>query len=77
MVNLVLPTFFSPTGVVNTSFPLSDQPVFGEWFIFVEVQGHTYNKSFEVQKYGENLHMHIKLISKIRGHLITLSAVVE
>lgn len=37
------------------SFPLSDQPVFGEWFIFVEVQGHTYNKSFEVQKYGETL----------------------
>lgn len=35
------------------SFPLSDQPVFGEWFIFVEVQGHTHNKSFEVQKYGE------------------------
>lgn len=39
------------------SFPLSDQPVFGEWFIFVEVQGHTYNKSFEVQKYGEDLHI--------------------
>lgn len=38
-------------GVVNMSFPLSDQPVFGEWFIFVEVQGHTYNKSIEVQKY--------------------------
>lgn len=38
------------------SFPLSDQPVFGEWFIFVEVQGHTYNKSFEVQKYGEAQH---------------------
>ncbi|XP_024909513.1 C3 and PZP-like alpha-2-macroglobulin domain-containing protein 8 isoform X2 [Cynoglossus semilaevis] len=38
-------------GVVNTSFPLSDQPVFGEWLIFVDVQGHTYNKSFEVQKY--------------------------
>uniref|UniRef100_A0A3Q3KEX6 C3 and PZP like alpha-2-macroglobulin domain containing 8 n=1 Tax=Monopterus albus TaxID=43700 RepID=A0A3Q3KEX6_MONAL len=38
-------------GVVNMSFPLSDQPVFGEWFIFVEVQGYTYNKSFEVQKY--------------------------
>lgn len=35
------------------SFPLSDQPVFGEWLIFVDVQGHTYNKSFEVQKYGE------------------------
>ncbi|XP_056132926.1 C3 and PZP-like alpha-2-macroglobulin domain-containing protein 8 [Lampris incognitus] len=38
-------------GVVNMSFPLSDQPVFGEWFIFVEMQGHTYNKSFEVQTY--------------------------
>lgn len=35
------------------SFPLSDQPVFGEWLIFAEMQGHTYNKSFEVQKYGE------------------------
>lgn len=42
-----------PVGVVNMSFPLSDQPVFGEWLIFVEVQGHTYNKSFEVQKYGK------------------------
>jgi len=39
------------------SFPLSDQPVFGEWFIFVEEQGHTYNKSFEVQKYGETPHV--------------------
>ncbi|XP_065102652.1 C3 and PZP-like alpha-2-macroglobulin domain-containing protein 8 [Paramisgurnus dabryanus] len=38
-------------GIVNMSFPLSDQPVFGEWFAFVEMQGHTYNKSFEVQKY--------------------------
>ncbi|XP_060089087.1 C3 and PZP-like alpha-2-macroglobulin domain-containing protein 8 [Heteronotia binoei] len=38
-------------GVLNMSFPLSDQPVFGEWFIFAEMQGHTYNKSFEVQKY--------------------------
>ncbi|XP_048833102.1 C3 and PZP-like alpha-2-macroglobulin domain-containing protein 8 isoform X1 [Brienomyrus brachyistius] len=38
-------------GIVNMSFPLSDQPVFGEWLIFVEMQGHTYNKSFEVQKY--------------------------
>ncbi|CAN9500475.1 unnamed protein product [Ophioblennius macclurei] len=38
-------------GVVNMSLPLSDQPLFGEWLIFVEVQGHTYNKSFEVQKY--------------------------
>ncbi|XP_051549354.1 C3 and PZP-like alpha-2-macroglobulin domain-containing protein 8 isoform X2 [Myxocyprinus asiaticus] len=38
-------------GIVNMSFPLSDQPVFGEWFVFVEMQGHTYNKSFDVQKY--------------------------
>uniref|UniRef100_A0A3Q0S2G7 C3 and PZP like alpha-2-macroglobulin domain containing 8 n=1 Tax=Amphilophus citrinellus TaxID=61819 RepID=A0A3Q0S2G7_AMPCI len=43
--------FLSPVGVVNMSFPLSDQPVLGDWFVFVEVQGHTYNKSFEVQKY--------------------------
>lgn len=40
-------------GIVNMSFPLSDQPVFGEWLVFVEMQGHTYNKSFEVQKYGK------------------------
>uniref|UniRef100_A0A8C3D5K4 C3 and PZP like alpha-2-macroglobulin domain containing 8 n=1 Tax=Corvus moneduloides TaxID=1196302 RepID=A0A8C3D5K4_CORMO len=38
-------------GIVNMTFPLSDQPVFGEWLIFAEMQGHTYNKSFEVQKY--------------------------
>ncbi|XP_034149711.1 C3 and PZP-like alpha-2-macroglobulin domain-containing protein 8 isoform X3 [Esox lucius] len=38
-------------GIVNMSFPLSDQPVFGEWLVFVEMQGHTYNTSFEVQKY--------------------------
>ncbi|XP_018112272.1 C3 and PZP-like alpha-2-macroglobulin domain-containing protein 8 [Xenopus laevis] len=38
-------------GVVNMSFPLSDQPVFGEWLIFAETQGHAYNKSFSVQKY--------------------------
>lgn len=43
-----------PVGVVNVSFPLSDQPVFGEWFVFAEVQGYTYNKSFEVQKYGKD-----------------------
>ncbi len=49
--------FLCPIGIVNMTFPLSDQPVFGEWFIFVEVQGHTYNKSFEVQKYGKALHM--------------------
>jgi hypothetical protein len=35
------------------SFPLSDQPVLGEWFISVELQGHISNKSFEVQKYGK------------------------
>uniref|UniRef100_A0A3Q2EDE8 Macroglobulin domain-containing protein n=1 Tax=Cyprinodon variegatus TaxID=28743 RepID=A0A3Q2EDE8_CYPVA len=45
-------SLFPPiTGIVNMSFPLSDQPVFGEWLVFVEVQGQTYNKSFEVQKY--------------------------
>ncbi|XP_073757042.1 C3 and PZP-like alpha-2-macroglobulin domain-containing protein 8 isoform X5 [Callorhinus ursinus] len=38
-------------GVANMTFPLSDQPVLGEWFIFVQAQGHVYNKSFEVQKY--------------------------
>nr|XP_033811133.1 C3 and PZP-like alpha-2-macroglobulin domain-containing protein 8 isoform X1 [Geotrypetes seraphini] len=38
-------------GILNVSFPLSDQPVFGEWLILAETQGHTYNKSFEVQKY--------------------------
>lgn len=41
------------------SFPLSDQPVFGEWLVFVEMQGHTYNKSFEVQKYGKHLFIDI------------------
>lgn len=50
------------------SFPLSDQPVFGEWFIFVDVQGHTYNKSFEVQKYGEH---HFKEEKKNPKALIT------
>lgn len=53
-------TFLCPLGVVNMSFPLSDQPVFGEWFIFVEAQGHTYNVSFEVQKYGEAMHIQYK-----------------
>ncbi|KAJ1060441.1 hypothetical protein K5549_013036 [Capra hircus] len=31
--------------------PTSEKPVLGEWFIFVEMQGHVYNRSFEVQKY--------------------------
>ena len=44
---------FPFSGIVNMTFPLSDQPVFGEWLIFAEMQGHTYNKSFEVQKYGK------------------------
>ncbi|KAG8454856.1 hypothetical protein GDO86_001179 [Hymenochirus boettgeri] len=38
-------------GIVNMSFPLSDQPLFGDWLIFAETQGHTFNKSFSVQKY--------------------------
>ncbi|EPY88453.1 C3 and PZP-like, alpha-2-macroglobulin domain containing 8-like protein [Camelus ferus] len=42
---------FLHPGITNMTFPLSDQPVLGEWFIFVEMQGHVYNKSFEVQKY--------------------------
>ena len=40
-------------GIINTSFPLSDQPMLGEWSVYAEVQGHTYNKTFEVQKYGK------------------------
>lgn len=64
----VLTTFLCLIGVVNMSFPLSDQPVFGEWFIFVEVQGHTYNKSFEVQKYGEAQHIQ----GSCAQHLIAL-----
>ncbi|CAK8682027.1 unnamed protein product [Clavelina lepadiformis] len=38
-------------GVVNISFPLSDQPILGEWKIFAEVQGYSYNTTFEIQKY--------------------------
>ncbi|XP_068090260.1 C3 and PZP-like alpha-2-macroglobulin domain-containing protein 8 [Hyperolius riggenbachi] len=38
-------------GILNMSFPLSDQPLFGEWWIFAEVQSHVFNKSFSVQKY--------------------------
>ncbi|XP_013402650.1 C3 and PZP-like alpha-2-macroglobulin domain-containing protein 8 [Lingula anatina] len=38
-------------GLVNTSFPLSDQPTLGKWTIFAEVQGVKYNRTFEVQKY--------------------------
>ncbi|XP_078666355.1 C3 and PZP-like alpha-2-macroglobulin domain-containing protein 8 isoform X2 [Branchiostoma floridae x Branchiostoma belcheri] len=38
-------------GVVNMSFPISDQPILGDWTIFVEVQGQMYNKTFSIQKY--------------------------
>ncbi|XP_078578004.1 C3 and PZP-like alpha-2-macroglobulin domain-containing protein 8 [Branchiostoma floridae x Branchiostoma japonicum] len=38
-------------GVVNMSFPISDQPILGDWTIFVEVQRQTYNKTFSIQKY--------------------------
>ncbi|XP_077993522.1 C3 and PZP-like alpha-2-macroglobulin domain-containing protein 8 [Glandiceps talaboti] len=38
-------------GIVNMSFPISDQPVLGEWMVFVESGGITYNKTFEIQKY--------------------------
>lgn len=30
----------------------------GEWAIYAEVQGHTYNKTFEVKKYGKFLWLH-------------------
>eukprot|EP00057_Strongylocentrotus_purpuratus_P031565 XP_785018.3 PREDICTED: C3 and PZP-like alpha-2-macroglobulin domain-containing protein 8 [Strongylocentrotus purpuratus] len=38
-------------GIVNASFPLSDQPVLGVWTILVDMQGHMYNKTFTVEKY--------------------------
>nr|CAB3233265.1 C3 and PZP-like alpha-2-macroglobulin domain-containing protein 8 [Phallusia mammillata] len=38
-------------GVVSFSFPLSDQPLLGKWKIFAEVQKHSYNTTFEIQKY--------------------------
>lgn len=47
------------------SFPLSDQPVLGEWLVFVDMQGHTYNKSFEVQKYGESTPGKLKIWSTL------------
>lgn len=59
------------------SFPLSDQPVFGEWFIFVEVQGHTYNKSFEVQKYGETLYLQDLLKAQFIKSFVTFFSFVS
>ncbi|XP_071825339.1 C3 and PZP-like alpha-2-macroglobulin domain-containing protein 8 isoform X2 [Apostichopus japonicus] len=38
-------------GLRNATFPLSDQPILGEWKIFAEVRGQTYNKTFKVEKY--------------------------
>ncbi|XP_054751982.2 C3 and PZP-like alpha-2-macroglobulin domain-containing protein 8 isoform X1 [Lytechinus pictus] len=38
-------------GIVNASFPLSDQPVLGVWTILVDMEGHMYNKTFTVEKY--------------------------
>ncbi|XP_039255837.2 C3 and PZP-like alpha-2-macroglobulin domain-containing protein 8 [Styela clava] len=38
-------------GTVNVSFPLSDQPLLGEWTVFAELQGNLYNTTFEVGKY--------------------------
>ena len=34
------------------SYPLSDRAILGTWTVFVELQGHVYNRSFEIQKYG-------------------------
>ncbi|XP_006818919.1 C3 and PZP-like alpha-2-macroglobulin domain-containing protein 8 [Saccoglossus kowalevskii] len=36
-------------GVVKMNFPLSDQPLLGEWIIYVESGGITYNKTIEIQ----------------------------
>ena len=36
------------------TFPLSDQPVLGEWTIFAELETETFNKTFEVKKYGKS-----------------------
>lgn len=43
----------SLAGLRNATFPLSDQPILGEWKIFAEVRGQTYNKTFKVEKYGK------------------------
>ena len=40
-------------GIVNFSFPLSDQPKLGTWKIVAEVQQQKYDYSFDVKKYGE------------------------
>ncbi|XP_072019893.1 LOW QUALITY PROTEIN: C3 and PZP-like alpha-2-macroglobulin domain-containing protein 8 [Amphiura filiformis] len=38
-------------GIMNITFPLSDQPVLGEWTIFAQIGTRLYNKTFEVKKY--------------------------
>ena len=38
-------------GVISKRFPLTEEPVYGEWKIFAEVQNHLYNKTFEIQHY--------------------------
>ena len=40
-------------GIMNVTFPLSDQPVLGEWTIFAEVGTQLFNKTFQVKKYGK------------------------
>ena len=45
-------TTYSPIGVINISFPLSDQPVLGKWTVYAEIQRNSFNVSFEIQKYG-------------------------
>ncbi|KAF2980460.1 hypothetical protein EK904_008359 [Melospiza melodia maxima] len=49
LINLFMVT--SDLRPVNDRIEAYVVPVFGEWLIFAEMQGHTYNKSFEVQKY--------------------------
>jgi len=38
-------------GVANFSFPISDQPKFGQWKIVADIHGEIYQYEFEVQKY--------------------------
>ena len=43
-------------GIISKTFPLTEEPVYGEWKIFAEVQSHLYNKSIHIQhyRYGHN-----------------------
>ena len=38
-------------GIFSRNFPLTLEPVFGEWKIFAEIQGKLYNTTFTVKHY--------------------------